>query len=316
MFSKIFGVFSKRREHLEFQHVVPESTRVRVVMFCQELFSNQHSAAYSSHGNYTGEFLEENHRSFRYRHGRMLLSEARVRTPQEDTLEFLMACKGEEFLDFLEEVFQVGCWCRIAYSPDRAVDDINSLLRQDSLPYYLTGFVRETGREVAKGGPFAGEEHEFTKVIATPKIIMRESEVLHIRAIQPALELLRRPEFFTANKEYMAALEDYRKDDFGDCLTKCCSAFESVLKIICTRKKWPYSQNDPAGPLVKKFLEYAKLDKFFDPMLMTPAVLRNKLSASHGAGIQTKQVSRHVAMYALNTTASAIIFVTQEVELF
>src|SRR4029450_5031974 len=30
---------------------------------------------------------------------------------------------------------------------------------------------------------------------------------------------------------FLNALEDYRKGDYGDCLTKCTSAFESALKI-------------------------------------------------------------------------------------
>jgi hypothetical protein len=75
---------------------------------------------------------------------------------------------------------------------------------------------------------------------------------------------------------------------------------------------WPYKQTDPARMLVQTFLKHTKLEPNFNAMLMTTAVLRNKLSASHGAGTQSKQVPRHVALYALNTTATAILFVTQE----
>jgi hypothetical protein len=141
---------------------------------------------------------------------------------------------------------------------------------------------------------------------------MRESEVLHTQAIQPALEFLRRRGYSNANNEFLAALEDYRKNDFSDCLTKCGSAFESVLKIICQRKGWPYTQNDVANTLVKTFLQHTSLQPYFEQMLLTTAVLRNKLSGSHGAGAAQKTVPKHLALYALNITASTILIVTQE----
>jgi hypothetical protein len=100
----------------------------------------------------------------------------------------------------------------------------------------------------------------------------------------PALMLLQRPAFKTANLEYLEALEDYRKGDFGDCLTKCGSSFESVLKIICERKKWAYRQTDTASSLVKTVLDNTSLDNYFEPVLMIVATLRNRLSKSHGAG--------------------------------
>jgi hypothetical protein len=172
----------------------------------------------------------------------------------------------------------------------------------------VTGFVKETGREL-----WRGREHDVIRTLERPKVIMRESEALHSQAIQPVLQLLQRPEYKGANSEYLAALEDYRKNDFGDCLTKCGSAFESVLKIICHRKSWPYDPNkDTANALIKIFLANMKLDAFYEQMLMTTAVLRNRLSASRGAGPHSKSVPRHVALYALNVTASSILFMAQE----
>jgi hypothetical protein len=282
-------------------------------MLCREIFSNSRSGSYVSPGDYTAAFWEEVHRFLRYRHGRMQLANGPSNATPKDAVRFLMTCPGEQFLDFFEDIFQVNCSFHIAYSPDQAVEDLNALLRRDDLPYHLTGFVRQTAREVLRSGPFGGEEHEVTRIVELPKVIMRESEAVHSQATKPVLELLRRPEYNSANSEYLAALEDYRKDDFGDCLTKCGSAFESVLKIICHCKGWPCDQKDTAGPLVKTFLTHTKLEAYFESMLMTTAVLRNRLSASHGAGADYKQVSRHIALYALNVTASAILFVTQEV---
>jgi hypothetical protein len=47
-------------------------------------------------------------------------------------------------------------------------------------------------------------------------------------------------------------------------------------------------------------------------MLLTTAVLRNRLSASQGAGPHSKLVPPHVALYALNVTATGILIIAQE----
>lgn len=111
---------------------------------------------------------------------------------------------------------------------------------------------------------------------------MKESELVYAQAIKPVLELLRRPHFANANSEYLAALEDYRKMISRTASRKCGSALESVLKVICYCKGWKYDQKDTAGPLTKTFVAETKLETYFDPMLITTATVRNRLSESHG----------------------------------
>jgi hypothetical protein len=99
---------------------------------------------------------------------------------------------------------------------------------------------------------------------------------------------------------------DYRKGDISDCLTKCGSAFESVLKVICDRKGWAYQQTDTAKVLVSIVLPHTSLESYFESLLMIIATLRNKLSSAHGAGTAVKQPARHIAQYTLNATACAM----------
>ena len=106
--------------------------------------------------------------------------------------------------------------------------------------------------------------------------------------------------------------EDYRKGDIPDCLTKCGSAFESVLKVICERKGWGCKQTDAASTLIRIILPKTNLDTYFEGPLILIATLRNKLSSAHGAGNAVKEPARHIAQYALNATASAIILIAQE----
>lgn len=56
--------------------------------------------------------------------------------------------------------------------------------------------------------------------------------VLHQEAVRPALSLLAQPTYKTANEEYLKAHKHFRNQEYDDCLTECCNAFESSIKII------------------------------------------------------------------------------------
>src|SRR4051812_31380427 len=119
IFGRLFDSFSARPEAaLKPEHAVPETTRMRIVMLCKEVFSNDHTGYAAAAGDYTQEFWNDIQRLLRFRHGRIQLMQGRVNSTAEDALHFVMTCKGEEFLDFLEYIFQVDCWFHTAYSPD------------------------------------------------------------------------------------------------------------------------------------------------------------------------------------------------------
>ena len=124
--------------------------------------------------------------------------------------------------------------------------------------------------------------------------------------------MLRLPAYRNANDEFLEALADLRKSDFGDCLTKCGSALESVMKVLCNEKGWAYNERDTASALGKIMIDRLGLDGYYEPVLMIVATLRNRLSRSHGAGTIDRSASRPVAEYAVNSTASAILFLVQK----
>jgi hypothetical protein len=59
--------------------------------------------------------------------------------------------------------------------------------------------------------------------------------------------------------------------------------------------------------LVSTVIKNLGLDPYFEQPFMIIATLRNRLSSSHGAGMETKAPSQHIAQYALNSTAAAIV---------
>jgi hypothetical protein len=276
-------------------------------MWVNELYRGRTDYGIMSAGDYGAEFWQEIARRVLYRTGDMRVAQ----TPSwqngtQGIMQYVFNCSGERFLDFLEDIFSVDVFWRVGgvgSHDETIIDELNALLRVDRLPYSVTNFVRETSMN---GNSYS------TRTLAFPKVIMKESEVLHANATAPALELLQRPHFRSANSEYVAALEDYRKADYSDCLTKCGSAFESVLKVICDRKGWSYKQTDTAKTLITTVISNTTLDSYFESVLTIIATLRNRMSSAHGAGTAVKEPAAHMAQYALNATASAIILVARE----
>lgn len=313
-FSDIFDIFSRRSKEMEpFRYEVTVTFRNKIFLFCQDVFSNKRSDWAGD--NHVTEFWDEIHKMLLYRHGRLQLSGNSIaNSPAEDAINFLLGCKDEEFLDFVEYIFKVKCLFHIHTDENVLVAELNEFFLSDNLGYELSDMVKETVVEPVNEYPFFGREGKVIKTLSYPRVIRKDNQVVHSMAIKPALQLLSNPKYKTANQEFLEALEDYRRGDFGDCLTKSCSAFESVMKIICDGKGWSYNQTDSANKLVSNIIQNAGLDSFFESPLIAIATLRNKLSKSHGAGVQPKAISQNVARYSLNITASAIILLVNEIK--
>ena len=306
MFQRLFDVFSARPEAAAKKtHEIPRTTRTRVLMWVNEIYRGARPE-FGVHPceDYSAEFWQDIARRILYRTGDTRIAETSSwHDGPRAVMEHVFNSPGEQFLDFLEDVFSADVYWRVSgMNDDGLVDELNALLNKDNVPYSLTYFVREKVME---------DNHYSVATHAYPKVIMKESEVLHTNATAPALALLQRPHFRGANQEFLAALEDYRKADYADCLTKCGSAFESALKVICDRKGWTYKQTDTAKTLITTFISKTQTDSYLEPVLTIIATLRNRMSSAHGAGTAVKQPPVHMAQYALNATASAIILVAR-----
>lgn len=310
-FSQIFDVFSKRKKEVEpFVLNAPKTLRIKILLYSIDVFSN--SRGNFSSGDYTDEFWNEIHQMLLYRHGKFQLSNGNPQSRSEDVLNFLLTCKDEDFFDFIEYIFKLKCLFHVSTEKNVLVAEINELFASENVGYELTEIVNEEVVEPVDEYPFFGRKMRVNKTIAYPQVIKKDDQVIHTTTLMPALNLLSDPKYKTANQEYLEALEDYRKGDYGDCLTKCGSAFESVMKIICDSKKWQYKQTDTASVLLTTIIRETGLESFFEEPLKIIATLRNRLSKSHGAGVAPKKVTQNYARYALNSTAAAIMFLVNE----
>lgn len=296
MFEELFNVFSRRQqsEAGSQRASLTKAFRNRLIMLLRDHL----------HDGFGG-FLHQLHRNVGYLHGEFRLSTAQG-GEGDDLLHFMLSCKDDELFDIIELIFKSNL-PGIAWTDKHLIEGINDFFTIDKLPYYLTEYTVEECESSRYGSPAMA-----TRIGGYPQIISKDSEALHQSAIEPALSLLKGKEFNHANAEFLNSLEDFRKQDFGDCLTKCCSSFESVMKVLCERKSVAHKQTDTASTLLKALLGTGKLDSFWEQPLTLIATLRNRLSTSHGAGSQLKNVPEHVAMYAINSTAAAMLLLNDE----
>lgn len=298
LYKRLFNVFSKRE-------IFPKNTqgnslssefRNRVIMLLQD----------ELHYSFP-EFLEALQRKVAYLHGKFRLSNSVNNSSLgEDLMNFMLSCKEEHFLDVLEIMFQFNL-PGITWPDNLIIPNINEFFRVDNLPYYLTGYSTENYHIMQHGHPTTG-----IRITEYPKIIRKDSELLHQKAVEPALVLLKNKDYKQANNEFINALEDFRKGEFGDCLTKCGSAFESVMKILCDKNSISYKQTDTSIVLLKSLLAKSKLDSYFEQPLIIISTIRNRLSSSHGAGTNAKNIHEHIVNYVINSTASAILLLHDE----
>ena len=271
-------------------------------MLCRDCF------AATQHGDYRNELWLEMHKRFTYLLGRTRLSNSpNAASPLEDFLDFVDTCSDEHFLGFLEFVFQANSYFRASPDENAMVEQINHFLLLDDLPYAVTPFVRETRMD-----QFLGHPREVRALVSTPKVVLREHQVAHAEAVAPAIELLADKGFSSATQEFLAALEDYRKGRYGDCLTKCGAAFESTMKLICDRRKWAYQPTDTAAALLRVVMTNSGMESYFESPLLIIATMRNRLSSSHGAGAHPRAVPSHRARYVVNATAAAMLLLVEE----
>lgn len=178
-------------------------------------------------------------------------------------------------------------------------------------------FIREVVADL--NGRF--QEHAVGYQVSDGLEVMRiDSQFLHAAAVTPAMHLLHQGDFDGANKEFLQAHEFYRHEKYEQCLLECGKAFESVMKTIADRRKWPYDkQRDTAAKLVDLMFSHglfpaALQDEIRGGLLKLLSSglppLRNK-EAGHGAGSTPRNVPPHIAAYALHMTAANILLLVQ-----
>jgi hypothetical protein len=159
------------------------------------------------------------------------------------------------------------------------------------------------------------EQHCVGYQFENGQIIRKDSQLVHSEVVKPALALLAAPLFAKANDDFMTAHRHYRNGEFKDAVTAANRAFETTLKLICDLESWAYGKGDRASELVTVVSNNGLFTHYFDKGLSAyMAMLKTGLpnvrndAGGHGAGLAAQSVTAGIARYAINLTASNIVF--------
>lgn len=159
------------------------------------------------------------------------------------------------------------------------------------------------------------KEHGIGFQFESNELIRVDSEFLHSEAVKPTLAILRESGFQGANEEFLLAHEHYRHGRNKECLVECLKAFESTMKAICELREWTTQANDTAKSLLNTCFANGLIPTYLNSQFTSlrsvlesgiPTV-RNK-NGGHGQGTIPITVPEYMARYALNLTATSILF--------
>jgi hypothetical protein len=136
--------------------------------------------------------------------------------------------------------------------------------------------------------------------------------------VKPVLELLNGRGFEGPNQEFLRAHEHYRHDRHGEAINECLKAFESVLKVICTKRKWKFDPNAPAKKLLDVVFEHNLVPAYLEGEFSSLRALleggvpttRNKASG-HGQGEKPRTIPAYLAGFVLHSTAANILLLCE-----
>ncbi|GIU46736.1 hypothetical protein TUM3794_39760 [Shewanella colwelliana] len=161
------------------------------------------------------------------------------------------------------------------------------------------------------------KEHGIGFQFVEGEIVRVDSELLHSKAVKPALRLLNEKNYQGAQQEFLSAYEHYRHGKNKEALNDCLKSFESTMKAICDKRNWSYQPNATSKALIQICFDNDLVPSFWQQQLSSLRSMlessiptgRNKLSG-HGQGTTPTTVPDYLVAYMLHMTASTLVFLT------
>ncbi|GMO38453.1 MAG: hypothetical protein Ta2B_18090 [Termitinemataceae bacterium] len=159
------------------------------------------------------------------------------------------------------------------------------------------------------------QEEGFGYKYESGMIMKITTEYTHNEIVKPALNVLSDKRFAGAQQEFLSAHKHFREHENKECIADCLKSFESTMKVICKTKKYKVDAAASANKLITALSENNYMPNYLDSQfnalkqLLSCGIptIRNNL-AGHGQGEVIKDVDDNYAGYALNITASNIVF--------
>ena len=312
-----YDIFSTRQKRLRgevpdvYQYeTIPDKLRVQVVFIWEyalgELYRHELGHRYPTGAAKVFELI---HRILCYKYGKPSLGSPRDSVFESVRDFFLETQDTERAIDVIELSFKCidddvrnhpNKFRNRAISPDGAIKELNDQFRKNSV-----GYQYESGL-----------------------IIRVDSQLIHSEVVKPALIMLSDRMYKGANAEFLKAHDHYLNGRYEECMNDCLKAFESCIKAICKKRRWPYNDRDTINPLIAIIFDHKLIPDFMEShftgfrkaldvrkglrsaLESGVPTLRNNLSA-HGDGTEEVPVPEYIAAYTLHLTASNILFLAK-----
>ena len=295
-----FDIFAKRGKPAPdvLHHDLPPELRVQICGIVDE------TAAAADHSDFISKVLSgfyvRLHNSLAHELGRFVLFDEAAGDPRRGVRAFIMGDSPECVLSLLDVLFQL------------LIDKAETHRRYDRRDATIAAVA-------AKQLNHRFREHGAGYSIEDFKVVKVTSTHLHKEVVRPALAVLHDPDFAAADAEFRRAHEHYRHARREEAIAECLKALESTLKVICTRRAWPFDEKkDTAKRLIDIVFDRGLVaDHLKSEFVALRAVLesgvptiRNR-SGGHGAGAKPRAVPESLAAYTLHLTAATILFLAQ-----
>lgn len=162
-------------------------------------------------------------------------------------------------------------------------------------------------------------EHGVGYQYSDGQIVRVDSQLIHKEVVVPALTVLRGKDYKNAQEEFLSAYEHFRHGKKQEALVDCYKCFESTMKVICTKRKWPFDPKAAAKDLVNVCLSnglippywqghFGGLRSVLESAISTP----HNRQAGHGAGAGVApEVPDELVSYVLHMTAATVLFLSE-----
>ncbi|TDT63345.1 STM4504/CBY_0614 family protein [Fonticella tunisiensis] len=284
----IFELYSKRQKRLNqiedifVYDIIPEKLRHQIIHIWNDSI------------NY--ELWEEIHNIMARELGVPQLSKY-GNSAKEKSICFFIQANTEEALDFVELTF---------FTIDKVIRD---------LPYFKKSELKMDADSAIEELNYRFIENGIGYEFVNGKIIKIDSKIVHNEIVKPAIKLLYEEEFDGANNEFLKAYEHYRRGNYKESIVEALKSFESTMKTICRRCNIIYEEHYTASKLISILINNgiipSYLNNHFTGLRTTLEsglpTLRNKTSG-HGQGENLIEIPSYFASYAINLTATNIIF--------
>lgn len=227
-----------------------------------------------------------------------------VASPKAEIMDLLVSTSSQDLLDIIDISFFY-----IAYVLNEEVRKNYNLYNKYGITLLPNEAIEELNQRFL--------EHDLGYQFNDKMLFRIDSQYTHTQFVIPALHLIYDEEFSGANEEFINAFSYFKKRNYEAAITEATKALESVLKLICERNNWEYEKTGAAKKLMQTLVNNKFFASYMDSyrnnligILEALPTIRNKESA-HGKGDIKRNVTQHLASFALNQAATCILFLIQ-----